>query len=60
MKINELLKDPKLEQLAREDPRQIIEKMFWIVDKAGKRFLLSSMSRRRSIMRSICQQETTY
>lgn len=37
MKINELLKDPKLEQLAREDPRQIIEKMFWIVDKAGKR-----------------------
>jgi hypothetical protein len=37
MKGNEILKDPKLEQLARKDPRQLIEKMFFIVNKAGKR-----------------------
>lgn len=35
--MNELLKDPKLEQLAREDPRKIIETMFNIVDKSGKK-----------------------
>lgn len=32
-----MLKDPKLERLARKDPKQIIEKMFFIVDKAGRR-----------------------
>jgi len=32
-----LLKDSKLERLARKDPRQIIEKMFFIVDKSGRR-----------------------
>ena len=34
---NKVLKDERLEKLARQDPRQLIESMFWSVDKAGKR-----------------------
>ena len=37
MKLNEMLNDEKLEKLAREDPKQIIESMFFIVNKAGKK-----------------------
>lgn len=37
MNINDVLRDPKLEKLAREDPKQIIESMFYIVDKGGHR-----------------------
>lgn len=35
--MNEKLHDPKLEELARKDPKKIIESMFFIVNKAGKR-----------------------
>jgi len=37
MSINDTLRDPKLEELARTDPKKIIESMFYIVDKGGKR-----------------------
>ena len=37
MNLSNPLRSDKLEQLAREDPRQIIESMFFIVDKSGKR-----------------------
>lgn len=35
--MNEILKDKKMERLAIEDPREIVESMFFIVDKSGKK-----------------------
>jgi len=35
--MNEILKDKRMEKLAIEDPREIVESMFFIVDKAGKK-----------------------
>ena len=35
--MSDMLHDPKLEDLARRDPRKIIESMFFIVNKAGKK-----------------------